>query len=222
MALTRNQVFAVCDQLVADGVKPTNHLIRDRLGEGSFTTINKYLREWKGESEAIPTPHDEPPAPPEDQGLIQRAYYRLETQLQQLQGELQGLQYAYQQQLDRFETVVRENESLRLSVKDYTEQLEQLHQELDQLKHSNQRLEEEQRTMPINDSYLNQASLARRLGIHPGTLTKNRVKPDFAEWSKGKDPYGMAWQYLPNVERYVPAGATTNGSDATTSSVQLY
>lgn len=55
------------------------------------------------------------------------------------------------------------------------------------------------------DEVLTQAELSKRLGVDPATLTKNRAKPNFLEWSRGKDPKGMAWSYLPEVKRYTPA-----------------
>ncbi len=49
---------------------------------------------------------------------------------------------------------------------------------------------------------LTQAELSKRLGCDSGTLTKNRKKPDFQEWSQSKDPEGKAWRYLPDTQRY--------------------
>jgi hypothetical protein len=49
---------------------------------------------------------------------------------------------------------------------------------------------------------LTQAELAKRLGCDSGTLTKNRSKPSFKEWSQSKDPEGKAWRYLPDSQRY--------------------
>jgi hypothetical protein len=49
---------------------------------------------------------------------------------------------------------------------------------------------------------LTQAELAKRLGCDSGTLTKNRSKPSFKEWSQSKDPQGKAWEYLPDTQRY--------------------
>jgi DNA repair exonuclease SbcCD ATPase subunit len=49
---------------------------------------------------------------------------------------------------------------------------------------------------------LTQAELAKRLGCDSGTLTKNRKKPSFQEWSQSKDPEGKAWKYLPDTQRY--------------------
>jgi uncharacterized coiled-coil DUF342 family protein len=49
---------------------------------------------------------------------------------------------------------------------------------------------------------LTQGELAKRLNCDSGTLTKNRKKPSFEEWSRSKDPEGKAWRYLPDTQRY--------------------
>ena len=49
---------------------------------------------------------------------------------------------------------------------------------------------------------LTQGELAKRLNCDSGTLTKNRKKPSFEEWSRSKDPEGKAWKYLPDSQRY--------------------
>jgi chromosome segregation ATPase len=47
MAITRDQVFEAAELFREKGEDPTYITIRERLGSGSFTTISKYLREWK-------------------------------------------------------------------------------------------------------------------------------------------------------------------------------
>ncbi len=43
---TREKVYEIADELLRQGTKPTQQNIRDRLGSGSLTTINKALNEW--------------------------------------------------------------------------------------------------------------------------------------------------------------------------------
>jgi hypothetical protein len=43
---TREKVYEIADDLLKKGIKPTQQNIRDRLGSGSLTTINKALNEW--------------------------------------------------------------------------------------------------------------------------------------------------------------------------------
>jgi hypothetical protein len=60
----------------------------------------------------------------------------------------------------------------------------------------------------IGDRLLSGVDLAKRLGVNPGTLTRNRAKPNFTQWSQGKDPEQWAWQYVSEVEQYAPVLST--------------
>jgi Heavy metal associated domain 2 len=44
-------------------------------------------------------------------------------------------------------------------------------------------------------SSLSTAALAKRLQVASQTLTRNRSKPNFVEWTQAKDPEGVAWHY---------------------------
>lgn len=52
--------------------------------------------------------------------------------------------------------------------------------------------------------FLLQAELAKRFDVHSSTVYKRRDEPDFAEWSRSKDPEGIAWQYLPDTKQFCP------------------
>lgn len=43
---TRDRVFTVADQLLLQGQKPTQQAIRQIIGSGSLTTINRALNDW--------------------------------------------------------------------------------------------------------------------------------------------------------------------------------
>lgn len=43
---TREKVYEIADDFLKKGVKPTQQNVRDQLGSGSLTTINKALNEW--------------------------------------------------------------------------------------------------------------------------------------------------------------------------------
>ncbi len=65
MGITREQVWQVADTIVAEGDVPRYLSVRERLGTGSFSTICKFLREWRaqrGDSES-PAPDTEMPPP---------------------------------------------------------------------------------------------------------------------------------------------------------------
>lgn len=43
---TRERVFHAADQLLAEGVRPTQQNVRERIGTGSLSTINVALNDW--------------------------------------------------------------------------------------------------------------------------------------------------------------------------------
>ena len=47
MAISKQDVFRIADQMFADGVQPTLITLRAALGSGSFSTISTFLAEWK-------------------------------------------------------------------------------------------------------------------------------------------------------------------------------
>lgn len=51
---------------------------------------------------------------------------------------------------------------------------------------------------------LTHAELVERLKVKPSTLRDARKRPNFSEWSKSKDPEGMAWQWVPEHNSFVP------------------
>jgi Cu2+-exporting ATPase len=46
--------------------------------------------------------------------------------------------------------------------------------------------------------------LAKRLGITSQSLSRQRTKPEFSEWSRIKDPEGIAWIYLATSKIFIP------------------
>ncbi|NEO97988.1 MAG: hypothetical protein F6K58_04660 [Symploca sp. SIO2E9] len=51
---------------------------------------------------------------------------------------------------------------------------------------------------------LSQAALARRLSISSSTIAKHRVRDTFSEWSRQKDPEGIAWSYDEKTKKFKP------------------
>jgi hypothetical protein len=66
-----------------------------------------------------------------------------------------------------------------------------------------------------SDRFLSGADLAKRLGVNPKTLSRNRAKPNFTQWSQGKDPEQWAWQYVSEVEQYAPVSYTVMSTVST-------
>lgn len=61
MAITKDQIFAVADDLDAAGQNPTLAAVRKALGSGSFTTISEGMNEWRARKTAeIAAPIREP------------------------------------------------------------------------------------------------------------------------------------------------------------------
>ncbi|RBG54601.1 KrfA [Xanthomonas oryzae pv. oryzae] len=63
MAITKDQIWKIADQLDADGVKPTLSAVRKKLGSGSYTTIQDAMSEWKQRKLQKTQPVVEPPPP---------------------------------------------------------------------------------------------------------------------------------------------------------------
>lgn len=63
MAITKDQIFAIADELDAAGQNPTLAVVRKALGGGSFTTISDAMTEWRARKVAKEQPLREP-APP--------------------------------------------------------------------------------------------------------------------------------------------------------------
>lgn len=61
MAITKEDIYAAADALVAEGKNPTLANVRKALGGGSFTTISEGVAAWKEDRTAQPAPLQEPP-----------------------------------------------------------------------------------------------------------------------------------------------------------------
>ncbi|ERT07022.1 hypothetical protein M595_3006 [Lyngbya aestuarii BL J] len=53
-------------------------------------------------------------------------------------------------------------------------------------------------------SNLNQLELAKRLNVHPSTLSKWKTKPQFTDWCSQKDPDKITWEYSEENKRFYP------------------
>ena len=63
MAITKEQVAEVAAAIQAEGFEPTYINVRGRLGSGSFSTIQKYLKEWRSSGSEIKPEAEELPEP---------------------------------------------------------------------------------------------------------------------------------------------------------------
>ncbi len=49
-----------------------------------------------------------------------------------------------------------------------------------------------------------QSELAKRLDVHSSTVGKRKSDSDFGDWSKSKDPDGIAWKYSSETKEFLP------------------
>ncbi|NET01040.1 MAG: hypothetical protein F6K61_10785 [Sphaerospermopsis sp. SIO1G1] len=49
-----------------------------------------------------------------------------------------------------------------------------------------------------------QSELAKRLGVYSSTVYKRRNDPDFPEWSRNRDPNGIAWTFSRKTREFFP------------------
>jgi hypothetical protein len=47
-----------------------------------------------------------------------------------------------------------------------------------------------------------QSELAKRLDVHPSTIYKRRSEPNFTDWTRNRDPEGVAWGYAESAKEY--------------------
>jgi hypothetical protein len=47
-----------------------------------------------------------------------------------------------------------------------------------------------------------QSELAKRLDVHPSTIYKRRSEPGFTDWTRNRDPDGLAWGYAEVEKEY--------------------
>jgi hypothetical protein len=53
---------------------------------------------------------------------------------------------------------------------------------------------------------ISQADLAKRLDVHASTIYKRRSDVSFAEWTRNRDPEGIAWGYAPDSKEFYRLG----------------
>lgn len=77
MAITKEQVIRAAERIAERGERPTNPRIRAELGEGSYSTINKHMAEWRAaqaeEQEAQEPAPAEPQAPEVPEAITAQA-----------------------------------------------------------------------------------------------------------------------------------------------------
>lgn len=145
---TRDKVFEAADQLLELGIRPTQQNVRERIGSGSLTTINKALNDWwKTLGERI-TRHNQHPELPE--AVLQVANQLWDRALAYAEHRFED----QRQGLAEREAQLREQ--LALSVRDDRESLGELQTQNGRLlvrceQLSNEKLELEQRLLKMDE-----------------------------------------------------------------------
>jgi uncharacterized phage infection (PIP) family protein YhgE len=167
--ITREDVFEAASIIFAGGKNPTQASVRSRLGKGSFSTISKYLSEWRQQqtdAEAIISEEEE--MPDEVRSLLKRTYAAIRVQVETaviggqvelleaeneklrakvaeyeaVKAELAGVRFGYQELVNKVEQLTRENERL-VKFSNQVEQVEALTQEREQLANEVEQLKAE-------------------------------------------------------------------------------
>lgn len=104
VGVTREQVWSAADKIFAEGKVVTQEKVRVELGSGSHSTIGKYLREWKEQSEAD-SPMKDCPMPEK----IRKKYEEIS------QFHWNNFIYGYEHIIidERIDGLEKENETLR-------------------------------------------------------------------------------------------------------------
>jgi hypothetical protein len=59
---------------------------------------------------------------------------------------------------------------------------------------------------PIVNETISQADLAKRLDVHASTIYKRRSDVSFIEWTRNRDPEGVAWGYARDTKEFYRIG----------------
>lgn len=145
MAISKEDVFRVADEIDSSGQSPTLAAVRKALGGGSFTTLSPPLNEWKAKKNAKEVTLREPPPPSVSEQLtdlgheiwsqaLSLANGRLETERQSLEEARVQTEAARQEVAEMADQVSLELEGAKHAVTTLTSQQTALQGVIDQLK----------------------------------------------------------------------------------------
>lgn len=99
---------------------------------------------------------------------------------------------ALQIKLDELSLSVHESSKLPSELSELPSELSELPSELSELPSELSKLPSE----------LSEGELAKRLDVSKATLSRNRAKPGFSEWSQARDPEALPWEYDADLKLY--------------------
>lgn len=139
MALTKQDIWRVADELDAQGIRPTLAAVRKKIGSGSFTTISDAMAEWKSrKAVALPSPEPLPVTVNEQLAEFGNALWaialasanaRLDEDRKQIEADKAAISQQLAEAVELADTLTRENDQLRERIK----QLEPIEHERDKL-----------------------------------------------------------------------------------------
>jgi DNA-binding XRE family transcriptional regulator len=54
-----------------------------------------------------------------------------------------------------------------------------------------------------SEDSLSQAELAKRFGVNESSVSRNKEKENFPEWSRKRDPESIPWKYCEEIKRFI-------------------
>ncbi|MFT5721832.1 MAG: hypothetical protein ACI9W6_002148 [Motiliproteus sp.] len=176
---TYSRVFEVADSLLAEGVRPTQQNVRDRLGKGSLSTIHKALGEWwQTLGQRLQRGRDYPDLP---DGLSEMMISWWQNAVDRSRREFEGQQDQAQRQLKAVR--VSHRDEIELQQTRLSEVLDKLSQQVGQQQQLYQQLHEAgQDRLALEQRVLNAESnaleLMREAKINAGVITRLESEND--------------------------------------------
>lgn len=145
MALvTREAVFSAADALTEAGIRPTLQKVRDEVGGGSFSTLSKFMEEYRAEQQAKAVPMKEPaPDAMRDKldgflselwaSAMSMANARLATEREAMDVARNELERAQGEALELADQVSLENEQLQSKILEQAEMVKAFELKVQQL-----------------------------------------------------------------------------------------
>ncbi len=205
--ITKEEVFDAASSIFANGKNPTQASVRSALGKGSYSTISKFLGEWRQQqtdAESLVTNTEE--MPDQIRTLLNRTYAAIRahaessvmgeriTVLEDENGrlwqenevlkqdlvDLPGLRAAYHDLDARKEQVVRENERINKYLPQI-EQVEELVAKINQLESSQLELLEENKQLDLIKSRLEDQVATSERNLATSIQRANEMQQQLAE-----------------------------------------
>lgn len=186
MAITKQEIWNVADQLDEKGVKPTLAAIRQAVGSGSYTTISEAMKEWREKHATESAPIVDPMPEPVKQALLDAGARLWEQTLTHADARWQVEREERDSRISALEQQLAESGELADTLAEEAEQAEKLKAHVDELTQQNERLsaqvpslEEENQNVKAELEPAHGLSWRSALGC---TLTAQNRRAHKAKW----------------------------------------